>query len=198
MLLLAGTATDRRRHAATLGWMRRRKEWDNYLSAQGHESVLSAFVRIVPELDGETYWRLLRDAWERADSFSPRELALTLLRIYPEHRHAMMTEAERADLASMPSAFDVYRGVGNRQYLRGFSWTTDQARAKWFARQFLDRPLAAAVRLGHGFDPGHQADPVVAHGTVRRTDVIAYLGGRQEQEIVALPEHVSIHLQSAP
>jgi len=178
--------------------MRRRKEWDSYLSAHDHASVLFAFVRILPGLDGETYWRLFREVWERTESFSPRELFVKLLRIHPEQRHAMMTEAERAQLASMPNAFDVYRGVGNRQYLSGFSWTTDQARAEVFARRLLDDPLAAVVRLGRGFDPVHQADPIVAHGTVRRADVIAYLDEREEHEIVTLPEHVSIRSQGAP
>jgi hypothetical protein len=172
--------------------MRRRQEWDSYLSAHGHADVLVAFVRILPELDGEVYWRLFRDPWERAESFSPKDLWVTLLSCHAEHRNCMMSVDERTQLATLPNTFDVYRGVAGAQYTSGFSWTTDQTRAEWFARRFVEEPLAAAVRLGHGFDPSHEREPSVVRGTVQRADVIAFLGDRQESEIIALPEHVLI------
>ena len=60
--------------------------------------------------------------------------------------------------------------------------------------------VRAAVRRGHGggvgapqhYDPDHVNDPVVAYGTVQKADVIAYLAERNESEIVALPESVTI------
>ena len=41
-------------------------------------------------------------------------------------------------------------------------------------------------------DLGHEDRPVVARGRIAKRDVISYRGGRQEREIVALPESVTI------
>jgi len=106
----------------------------------------------------------------------------------------MMTEPERKVLASLPDVVTVYRGAGNPAYLSGFSWTLDRARAKWFARRFGS---AEAVVVAHRLTRAHahqEIRPVVAIGRLRRFDVIAYRAGRNEAEIVALPESVSIEV----
>ena len=63
-------------------------------------------------------------------------------------------------------------GLGARRRVRGFSWTADQDKAKWFA----DR----SGRFG-------LANPAVASTTIRREqDVLAYANRRQEQEYIIL------------
>jgi hypothetical protein len=56
----------------------------------------------------------------------------------------------------------------------GLSWTTDREKAVWFARRF----------------PG--PEPRVLTGRTRRGNVIAYFAGRQEAEVIVLPEDVEV------
>lgn len=91
----------------------------------------------------------------------------------PGSRAAMSLE-ERAELTRMDERFTIYRGGTAVNATTGMSWTIDREKAVWFAQRWSDRR-----------DP-----PVLATGTIRREDVRAYLIGRNESEIVALPETV--------
>lgn len=86
-----------------------------------------------------------------------------------------MDHDERRVLANQPDTFTIYRGTEAPDGLgAGFSWTLSRERAVWFARRF---------------DKG---EPTLITATVGRARVIAYLAGRGEEEIVVLPEHVTI------
>ena len=103
----------KRQRAGRKGWARRNKDWDRYLSLQGHADVLAAFIEIAPELDGPTCWRLLGEhVWDFAEQIQPRSLVSRLLARHPEHRDAMMTSAERRVLARLPDELTVYRVLG--------------------------------------------------------------------------------------
>jgi hypothetical protein len=101
-------------------------------------------------------------------------------------REAMMDQEERHTLNGLPTELTVYRGVGHSGVREGFSWTLDRQRAEWFARRAAMVPARAEV-----VEPV-ELEPQLVAGTVDRSDVIAYLDGREEQEIVALPEHVRV------
>jgi hypothetical protein len=71
--------------------------------------------------------------------------------------------------------FQVYRGVagnGSARRPRGLSWTLDVERARWFARRFS------------------LESPAVWSGEVAAGDVIVYIDGREEKEVIALPETI--------
>jgi hypothetical protein len=72
----------------------------------------------------------------------------------------------------------VYRGFSVDTRDQGLSWTTDKIRAKFFAKRFA------------GFGDREKAQ--LAIGRVMKTDVIGYLNGRSESEVVVLPENVDI------
>jgi hypothetical protein len=79
-----------------------------------------------------------------------------------------------------PGPYTVFRGVsgcGRARRVRGFSWTAEFRRARWFADRFPDT-----------------YDPAVYEVTVSADDVLAYVNesGRHEDEyIVLLPPKVS-------
>jgi hypothetical protein len=58
--------------------------------------------------------------------------------------------------------------------VRGLSWTADKKKAEWFAGRF----------------PTLNDKGFVASGWVRKDDVLAHFIGRQESEIVVLPDKV--------
>jgi hypothetical protein len=72
---------------------------------------------------------------------------------------------------------NVYRGQDADAPL-GIAWTTSKCVAKKFAR-------GAATRQSN-------RDGVVIHGTVKREDVLAYLTGRNEFEIIVDPARVTV------
>lgn len=184
----------RRSIGARKGWARRRKDWDGYLSMYGHADVLIGFARIADELAGPEYSRLLgQHVWGSPDQFEPRWLWADLLRRHPNDSEAMMSSAERRALVRLPDDITVYRGAGNEAYIPRFSWTLDRGQAEWFAQRFAGEDSAEALRRLSRIDPNHESRPVVASGQIAKLDVIAYIDGRAEREIVALPESVRIN-----
>jgi hypothetical protein len=87
-----------------------------------------------------------------------------------------MDEEERQQFVILPDKLQIFRGwgaiQGRKRGAKGLSWTTSRAMAEWFACRFDVRP---------GY---------VASGWVDKKDVFAYLMGREESEIVVLPENV--------
>jgi hypothetical protein len=85
-----------------------------------------------------------------------------------------MDEDERLALAKMPTEFTVYQGCTDERD-DGWSWTTIEETARWFARRFAD--------LEH-------ANPVLRVARVKLNDVTAYFTRRNESEILIDPSLV--------
>lgn len=120
------------------------------------------------------YWELVRDVWIPTDNPHQSQAAweITWRSARPD-RHFVMDEEERADLASRPETFRVWRGGHHRKtLLDGFSWTLDRDEAVWFARRFEN---SSERRI-----------PYLAEATVRRDEVLALLH-TGEREVVVDP-----------
>ena len=72
----------------------------------------------------------------------------------------------------LPEKFSIYRGVGNRRYKNGMSWTLNKDKAIWFSERFK-------------YDDKH-----VYYGIVEKQDVLAYTNERNEYEIIVNPKKV--------
>lgn len=171
------------RQKKELLWKARgKRDWHTYVWLHERPYRIDAFLRISWRLDGPRYWELLgrvwsdtENSWQNMDEW--RE-AFTADR---EGREMMSDEdvrcvfdlsPERGGLLPMTR---IYRGYRFDDALQGYSWTLDKARARWFA-----------TRLRQDDHPS----PKIVSGFVAREHVIAYMTGRDEQEIVTLPEHV--------
>jgi len=130
--------------------------------------------------DGADYWPVVGALW--TDTESPGKYSEHWREVFAAEfldregpgRTAMMSLEELAALVELPDEVTVYRGFDREGGAEGFSWTLDRERAGWFARRF----------------PGDA--PSVATGTVARNDIIAVFFGREEAEVVALPEDVTV------
>ena len=143
---------------------------------------LDAFLDISWHLDGPRYWDLLGQVWsDTENSWQNRDDWRKALTADREGREMMSDEDVRCVFDLPPEEGGllpmtrIYRGYRFGDALEGYSWTLDKARAKWFAN-----------RLRQDDHPS----PKVASGLVAKEHVIAYITGRDEQEIVVLPEHV--------
>jgi hypothetical protein len=160
-----------------------RRQWHRYVFLYERPYRLDAFMNISWGLDGPEYWKLLGDVWSDTENcWQNVDEWREMLTADPEGREMMSTEDVRSVFELTPEAGGlapqtrVYRGYCYEGALASFSWTLDRARAKWFA-----------TRLRQDDDPPAK----VASGFIAREHVIAYVTGRDEQEIVCLPEHVT-------
>ena len=157
------------------------RNWGLYLGLHRRPYQLDAFMEIENEhmaideyLTSREYWRFLAEIWidlefpwQQQDEW---EEVLSDAR--PDRLLYMMDPEERDALSAMPERFTVWRGGRTWE---GLSWTTDEEKARWFSKRF-------AVF--------HPEDDKLWRGEVVKADVIAYLLGRGESEIVVLPSDV--------
>ena len=154
------------------------------------QSVLQHITRFYPEdqympglhaihariAEPAIFWAAFWEVWMLSERhFLDREITAEMMtpeRLASPHRTESLNPAERAVLANLPERVRVYRGcwAGNRE---GWSWTLSETIAQTFANWM---PV--------------DGQPLLLTGTVNRRDVLAYLDGREEAEIVADPASV--------
>lgn len=117
------------------------------------------------------YWKLVRQVWE--DTEAPglqNQVWQDLLVDKRSNKIAMMTADERNVLLFLPKNIPVWRGGD----WIGRSWTLDRHVAEFFSRR-------------------HRGN--LMHGTVKKTDVLAYLDGRGEKEILVVNSSLVQNIQ---
>lgn len=156
------------------------KEHDfvSYVLLHERPYQVGAFMEIADKIDDDkTYWELVGEVyidsenpWRHPDEWEK------LLKSGRQNRDHIMSEEERVFFDELPETLTIYRGFAFTNRV-GWSWTLDREKAVWFAERFADE-------LG-GF-------PQVVNGTVSKQDAIAYFERREEKEILANPESVTV------
>ena len=165
-----------------LAWKRERlamyrEERDLHSIIDAHERPyrVDALLELAAEVTDCEWWELVAYTW--TDSENIRECAHAwefILRTDRAQHQCMMRDDEREAFAALPKLIAVYQGCTDQRD-DGLSWTTDRAKAEWFANRFASM---------------EKAEPVVRAAFVDKTDVLAYLTRRNESEILVAPEHV--------
>jgi hypothetical protein len=164
-----------------------RRDWEAYVLLHERPYRPDALRLVVNVLAGQPlapvdYWHLVTWTWRDSENIHQNRRQWRRLWLRSNYRASRplfaMNPQERAALAEMPEELRVYRGQSAR-HLPGMSWTADRDLARWFA-----------VRL-------RPEEPTVLSGRVRRDNVLAYLTGRNENELVLLPEHVELDVPVA-
>ena len=166
-------------------------DWEGYLLMFGSHERLAALSEIADQIDDdEQYWRCVGDTWYGDDAPGVSEDEWRYLLTDPFSQvwsGAMMTEAEREVLHTLPDPVPVFRGFNRKGGERGFAWTLNRETADWFATTFH-----GSARIGLFGGVSGDAGPRVAVGSVAKRSVIAYLDGRDEAEVLVLPEDVTL------
>ncbi len=148
-------------------------KWQKVLWLHEKPYRISVFRQVRDRMANRDYWQALGSLWLETENLHEHQDewvgALTADRA--GRARWLMDEDERAVLASLGDQVTAHRGF--RRAGRHFapSWTLSVTRAEWFARRAID--------------PG--TGGYVASVTVPSASVIAYFGGRSEQEIVLDP-----------
>lgn len=154
-------------------------KWGTYVFLHERPHRLDAFYEAAEFMDDETYWKLLGDIWIDSENIWQNEaLWVEVLHSDRDERTSIMDEDDLKVHAELPADVEVYRGCNRDERIEGLSWTTDKEIARWFARRL--------------YLEGECDEPSVAVGRVARKNVIACFNGRNEKEVVALPEHVEL------
>lgn len=154
------------------------RDWGRYIFLHERPYRVPALREAVSnglEPGSPEYWELVGQVWIDTENVHEEFRTWAEIWDHPGSR-AVMDEAEQIALLALPNMIEVWRGVKRRASVKGLSWTTNKDKAIWFARRWL----------------GKKETPYLAHGLIMRGDVKAYLLGRGESEIVALPGSVQI------
>ena len=145
------------------------KKWGSYIFLHERPHRLSAFMDIKDSV-GDEYWGLVRHIWIDSENIWQHLSQWKKILAHPNSA-SMMEDEEKAFLDAAPDPLTIYRGC-IRKNRQGLSWTLN---------------ADIAHKLGHRWNRGKG---VVVKGHCFKKDVIAYLAGRDEQEIIILPKNV--------
>ena len=158
-------------------------KWSSFVFMHERPYRLDALMKIQDEIEDDCeFWDLVSGVWTDTENARQNyEEWDDLFSSERSCRESMMNDAEREVLAGLPKEFVIHRGFRFKEDeydgIEGFSWSLDYERAVWFAKRFAG-PFGDV--------------PQVATAKVHKHDVIAYLDGRGEDEIVVLPEDVIV------
>lgn len=115
----------------------------------------------------EKMWELVGEVWiDQEYVYDHLDAWVDIWSTDVEHRPACMDARERRELETIPEELTVWRGTGYEDSISGLAWTTDRAKAEWFAYRWQQRPI-------------------LVEGRVAKRDVFAYFLRRGEHEVVA-------------
>ncbi len=122
------------------------------------------------------FWKLLGSVWIGTENAHQHPIKWRQLwKEAIEGRQACMSEEDLRIFDSLPEQIQVWRGTSHKRGLAGLSWTLDERIAVGFARRFCSESRV----------------PLLAKGMVEKSDVLAYFGERDEQEIVSMKVWIS-------
>jgi hypothetical protein len=167
------------------------RDWDQYFSSFNESELLQAFMAVYDQIDDDKeFWRHFCECYKNDDYINKffmveapisheegilslqkhKNQILKILNSKRPHRKNMMTKEEQETLNSMPDIIKIYRGFSLDELENGFSWTTNFKTAEWFT----NRTKGDFVLSGHA----------------KKSDVVAYIKGRNEDEILIDPKNV--------
>lgn len=152
-----------------------RKQWSTVVALHERPHRVHAFDALKQHLSDDEYWAALGSLWIDSENIRQNPTIWErLLGSKRRHREAIMTEDEQAALAALPDRIQVWQGHTTARD-DGWSWTTTEATAVWFAKRFAD------------LEKDH---PVVSSGWVGKGDAVAYFTRRNESEILVNPRFI--------
>jgi len=153
---------------------------DNYANQSNGigKTKFQLFSEIRSSLKGELYWFALLEVHIHSDNTFPiRSQIKEAFNSKEPDRHTLMDESEQKYLETLPDKITIYRGMTKEELMSGdfgICWTLSKERAEWFAKEYP-----------RNFDTNH-LEKAVHELVINKSDVVAFLNRRKEQEIIYL------------
>lgn len=154
-------------------------EFEKYIMLHEKPYRLDAIHEVADFVTGEKLAELVGAHWVHSENIWEQQGEWAALWIEARdkgHLEHAMDEEERKALDALPGTVNVYRGFNRPGRDAGLSWTINREQAEWFARRYGDEEFG----------------PHVAEGTAQRESILAHFNVRSEDEVVILPEDVTI------
>ena len=134
------------------------------------------FLNLAPRLKGKSYWYALRNSYDTSDNLFHygSMVKAAFLKAEPGRQFLMLKE-ERAYLKKLPDRITIYRGMTEKELNQksfGVSWTLKKEMAEFFAYTYQRN-----VATNHLKKTVHEM-------TINKSEVIAFMNGRKEFEII--------------
>lgn len=165
---------------------RKDKNWHDFIFLHERPYRLDAYMDVCKEMESTVYWKILKDIWMDAEfpGVNQKVWLHLFMRKHP-NRRKLMSGKERRILNNLPEKdIDIYRGYCGEEYQEGISWTLSYDKAAWFAKRFAGAGKENQIAT--------DMEPLVAEAVCDKKDVIVYLDGREEQEILIDSEKVTV------
>ncbi len=158
-----------RQKKASLAKAIENKNWNQYINIHERPYRFDALQELIDRYEPENADELIRDAWIDSENIHQNfDGWYNLI----ESNGIAMSEEDAKVYRELPEQVTVYRGCSPLNE-EGFSWTLDQEKAEWFANRFS------------------RAGSKVMKVTVPKSEIVAYLGGRGESEVILYPDNLS-------
>lgn len=150
----------------------------DYLDLLAPHNRIAPLLALIKSEPAAVFWPAFIDNWPYCDKGSTNRLLLkTLQRLGPCPASYRKYDSDRGEFfRSLPASITVYRGA-SRARIAGLSWTTDPIVAWRFCR-------------------GHRRitvpDPVIATGTISKSDIFWATDCRDEREILGEPRDIKV------
>jgi hypothetical protein len=120
-------------------------------------------------ISDKDYWELLGGIWTDTEN-SWQQLDLWKMMFSSERpcSNYLMEKDERKEFNNLPDKLTIYRGYVPNKNKHGLSYTLNQNTAEWFSKRYYKNGK-------------------VLKRIVNKSDVLAYLNGRNEEEILIKP-----------
>jgi len=154
---------------------KKKKHLQEYVEQQKIESVINLIerpYRVESTMEAlrswwqpnkDAYWDLISWLWQDTECvYENLDTWIELMTLEFSEPQLMMNDKEKEVYDNLPEIVRVYRGGVDD---KGLSWSLSREKAEWFANRF---------------DYGYQ----VFEKEIKKSDILAYLNGRQEQEII--------------
>jgi hypothetical protein len=144
------------------------KKYSSYVFKHERPYRFQALLDVYMLLDDKEYWELVSDVWVDSENiWQNLKHWKKLLKQRGETKHFFMDEDDKKDFDNLPDKLIVYRGYIKGKNEKGLSYTTDENKAKWFAKRFYK-------------------DGQVTSRYIDKKDVFAYTNRRSENEIILI------------
>ena len=148
---------------------KQKKDYGSYIFLHERPYRLNAFLDIMDKVNDKQYWQLLGEVWIDSENiWQSKSVWKELLTDDRDHREYFMTKEDRKVFAELPEKLTIYRGYVEKMNKNGFSYTLDYDKAEWFSNRF-GKKNAGVIKKN-----------------INKKDAFAYMGGRNESEIIYL------------
>tara|TARA_B100000749_G_scaffold279031_1_gene270927 strand:- start:1767 stop:2582 length:816 start_codon:yes stop_codon:yes gene_type:complete len=187
------------------------ERWTAYIFLHERPYRLMALTTLIGRkgftLGSLKFLQAVRDVW--VDTEFPSQNALAWNSVFghairanfnPLGMRFTMTSGEQKWFDEAPEILTIYRGFAQEENPHGeltddgMSWTVDYEKAKWFARRFVKQNLNEDGTLKASARHSKIEIPYVAHATIPKKDIIAYIEERGESEVIIFSQF-SINVQ---